>query len=434
MTDKIYKLGIDIGNKLVKIVGDGQEQAMVYPASLARYEEVSYIFSNNIDYLEENGFEIFSLEKDNEESCYVWGKNIFKFGQAVIDTNGTGESRYDNQLYKKLVLFAIAKYVEELDEQELSDKVVLSLAMGMPDDEYISTAGQDFEVIKWLIGEHVVFIDNLPIEFEVKNIELLPQEFGSLVLFEKMEGGISPDVRTLIIDYGGMTRLRTVYDGFQQREINQDTMGVNRLIRLLVDKIKNKGINNNRRNNQINVQEMLISKNYKMKTGVSTEEDLTSLFKKEIKNYGKRRFEEEVYSGQAFSNIDLVILTGGGANLLEHTIYSQLGQEIWIPEQPETANVRGFYEYLKSHPLSNKSKNKREELQNGERSFNLGDKVRISEIAVAEENGYDLKSHRTWEGIVTEINNGKDDRRLYTIEYPSGDKNLYVNEKDLIKI
>ncbi|MGF2109068.1 hypothetical protein ACQUD3_13375 [Lactococcus lactis] len=61
MTDKIYKLGIDIGNKLVKIVGDGQEQPMIYPASLARYEEVSYIFSNNIGYLEENGFEIFSL-------------------------------------------------------------------------------------------------------------------------------------------------------------------------------------------------------------------------------------------------------------------------------------------------------------------------------------------------------------------------------------
>ncbi|MDG4966768.1 hypothetical protein OGZ37_09270 [Lactococcus lactis] len=216
-----------MGNKLVKIVGGGQEQPMVYPTSLARYKEGSYIFSNNIDYLEENRFEIFSLEKDNEESRYVWGKNIFKFGQAVIDTNGTGESRYDNQLYKKLVLFAIAKYVEELYEQELSDKVVLSLAMGMPDDEYVSIASQDFEVIKWLIGEHVVFIDNLPIEFEVKNIELLPKEFGSLVLFEKMEGGISPDVRTLIIDYGGMTRLRTLYDGFQQREINQDTMVVN---------------------------------------------------------------------------------------------------------------------------------------------------------------------------------------------------------------
>ncbi|MCT3099649.1 hypothetical protein FNJ54_08010 [Lactococcus lactis] len=237
----------------MKIVGGVQEQLMVYPTSLARYKKGSYIFSNNIDYLEENRFEIFSLEKDNEESRYVWGKNIFKFGQAVIDTNGTGESRYDNQLYKKLVLFAIAKYVEELYEQELSDKVVLSLAMGMPDDEYVSIASQDFEVIKWLIGEHVVFIDNLPIEFEVKNIELLPQEFGSLVLFEKMEGGISPDVRTLIIDYGGMTRLRTLYDGFQQREINQDTMVVNRLIRLLVDKINTKGINNNQRNNQITI-------------------------------------------------------------------------------------------------------------------------------------------------------------------------------------
>lgn len=71
----------------MKIVGDGQEQPMVYLASLARYKEVSYIFSNNIDYLEENRFEIFSLEKDNEESRYVWGKNISKFGQAVIDTN-----------------------------------------------------------------------------------------------------------------------------------------------------------------------------------------------------------------------------------------------------------------------------------------------------------------------------------------------------------
>lgn len=113
---------------------------MVYPASFARYEDLSYIFNNNIDYLEENGFEIFSLDKDLEQSCYLWGKDLYKFGQSVIDTNGTGESRCDNHLFKKLVLFVIAKYVEGLYEQELTNNVDLSIEMRMPDDEYNSVA------------------------------------------------------------------------------------------------------------------------------------------------------------------------------------------------------------------------------------------------------------------------------------------------------
>lgn len=434
MTEKIYKLGIDIGNKLVKILGDESKQPLIYPASLARYGDVSYVFSNNIDYLEENGFEVFSLENDNEQSCYVWGKDLYKFGQSVIDTSGSSEMRYDNQLYKKLVLFAIAKYAEGLYEVDSTNKIVLSVAMGMPDNEYASVVSNDFELIKWLVGEHVVFIDNLPVEFEVKNIELMPQEFGSLILFEKIQGGITPDIRTMIIDYGGLTRLRTVYDGFQQQEISQDTLGVNQLIRTLVDKVKNEGINNSRRNNQINIQEMLMSKNYKMKTGVSTEKDFEELFHKEIKNYVKNRFEEDVYSGQAFNNIDLVILTGGGANLLDKSMYSQFGQEIWIPEQPETANVRGFYEHLKRKEKKLNSIEKVDESIKEDKMYKVGDRIKISNDATTEENGYSLEEHRDWEGKIAGVNKGENDKNTYIIEYTSGEKNLYVNEKDLIKL
>ncbi|MDG4984804.1 ParM/StbA family protein [Lactococcus lactis] len=345
MVEQIYKLGIDIGNNLVKIIGDEQERPLVYPASLARYTDVSYLFNNNIDYLEENGFETFSLEANDEQSCYVWGRNLYKLGQAVIDTKGAGDIRYENQLYQRLVLFAIAKYVDGLKEHNLENGVVLSLAMGMPDNEYTSVVTNNFESISWLVGEHRVFVDNVSVKFKIKKVDLMPQEFGSLTLFEKMNGGITPDVRTMVIDYGGGTRLRAIYNGFQQRETNQDALGVNQLIDKLFIKIKEQGINNNRRNNHISIQEMLMSQNYQMKTGVSTTQDFTKLFQKEIKNYAEDRFEEDVYSGQAFNNIDLVILTGGGANLLERLVYSQLGQEIWVPEQPETANVRGFYEY-----------------------------------------------------------------------------------------
>lgn len=434
MAEKIYNLGIDIGNKLVKIFGDKSDQPLIYPASLVRYEDVSYMFNNNIDYLEENGFETFSLEKDSEQNCYIWGKKVYKFGQSVVDTNGTGEQRYDNQLYKNLVLFAIAKYAERLYQKEVKNKVRLSIGMGMPDNEYLSLASNNFISMNWLIGDHIVFVDNLPIEFEIKQIELMPQEFGSLVLFEKTYGGIAPDVRTMIIDYGGMTRLRTVYDGFQQREINQEIVGIDQLIRQLVDQIKSEGVKNNRRNNQIIIQEMLMSKNYKMKIGVSNEIDFTKLFQVEIEKYVKKRFEEDVYSGQVFNNVDLVILTGGGANLLDRSVYSQLGDEIWVPEEPETANVRGFYEYL-SMPKFHKESDESEVLLLSEgENFILGDNVRISETANVEANGYDLTVHRNWEGTIIEINQDENGKKLYTIEYPSGEKNLYVYGTDLIKL
>lgn len=427
MAEKIYQLGIDIGNKLVKTLGDESENPVIYPASLARYEEVSYVFNNNIDYLEDNDLKIFSLEENDEQSSYVWGKNLFKFGQEVIDTNGTGSLRSSDRLYKELVLFAIANYAEGLYARDLTDKVVLSLAMGMPDEEYYSEAATNFSSINWLIGQHVVFIDNLPVEFEIKRVEVMPQEFGSLVLYEKLQGGINPEVRTMVIDYGGVTRLRTVYDGFQQREMYQDTSGINQLIQVLVNKLKNEGIKNNRRNNRINIQEMLMSKDFKLKTGVSKERDFSELFQQEIKAYMKKRFEDDLYSGQNFNNIDLIILTGGGANLLEDTTYSPLVSEVWLPESPETANVRGFYEYLKRH-----SDIEHETTKPSKNKFNIGDMVMISDKAETEVNGYDLKPHRNWLGEILDITKINDEENSYTIGYDSGEQNLYVNEKDLI--
>lgn len=427
MTEKNYRLGIDIGNRLVKVMGDENETPLIYPASLARYEEVSYIFNNNIDYLEDNDLKIFSLKENEEQSSYVWGKNMFKFGQEVIDTNGTGGLRFSERLYKELVLFAIANYVEGLYERNLTDKVVLSIAMGMPDEEYYSEATTNFSSINWLIGEHVVFIDNLPIAFEIKRVEVMPQEFGSLVLYEKLQGGINPEIRTMVIDYGGVTRLRTVYDGFQQREMYQDTSGINPLIQVLVNKLKNEGIKNNRRNNRINIQEMLMSKDFKLKTGVSKERDFSKLFQQEIKTYMNKRFEDDLYSGQNFNNIDLIILTGGGANLLEESLYSSLVSELWVPESPETANVRGFYEYLKRHSEVESITTEVEKIK-----FNIGDEVKISDKADTEVNGYDLKPHRNWIGEIVDITKIADGENSYTIAYDSGEKNLYVNEKDLI--
>lgn len=427
MTEKNYRLGIDIGNRLVKVMGDENETPLIYPASLARYEEVSYIFNNNIDYLEDNDLKIFSLKENEEQSSYVWGKNMFKFGQEVIDTNGTGGLRSSERLYKELVLFAIANYVEGLYERNLTDKVVLSIAMGMPDEEYYSEATTNFSSINWMIGEHIVFIDNLPIAFEIKRVEVMPQEFGSLVLYEKLQGGINPEIRTMVIDYGGVTRLRTVYDGFQQREMYQDTSGINPLIQVLVNKLKNEGIKNNRRNNRINIQEMLMSKDFKLKTGVSKERDFSKLFQQEIKTYMNKRFEDDLYSGQNFNNIDLIILTGGGVNLLEESLYYSLVSELWVPESPETANVRGFYEYLKRHSEVESITTEVEKIK-----FNIGDEVKISDKADTEVNGYDLKPHRNWIGEIVDITKIADGENSYTIAYDSGEKNLYVNEKDLI--
>lgn len=427
MTEKNYRLGIDIGNRLVKVMGDENETPLIYPASLARYEEVSYIFNNNIDYLEDNDLKIFSLKENEEQSSYVWGKNMFKFGQEVIDTNGTGGLRSSERLYKELVLFAIANYVEGLYDRNLTDKVVLSIAMGMPDEEYYSEATTNFSSINWMIGEHIVFIDNLPIAFEIKRVEVMPQEFGSLVLYEKLQGGINPEIRTMVIDYGGVTRLRTVYDGFQQREMYQDTSGINPLIQVLVNKLKNEGIKNNRRNNRINIQEMLMSKDFKLKTGVSKERDFSKLFQQEIKTYMNKRFEDDLYSGQNFNNIDLIILTGGGVNLLEESLYYSLVSELWVPESPETANVRGFYEYLKRHSEVESITTEVEKIK-----FNIGDEVKISDKAETEVNGYDLKPHRNWIGEIVDITKIADGENSYTIAYDSGEKNLYVNEKDLI--
>ena len=64
--------------------------------------------------------------------------------------------------------------------------------------------------------------------------------------------------------------------------------------------------------------------------------------------------------------------------------------------------------------------------------FNIGDKVKISDKAETEVNGYDLKPHRNWIGEIVDITKIADGENSYTIAYDSGEKNLYVDEKDLI--
>lgn len=66
--------------------------------------------------------------------------------------------------------------------------------------------------------------------------------------------------------------------------------------------------------------------------------------------------------------------------------------------------------------------------------FKVGDKVKISDKATSETNGYDLTPHRNWKGTIKSVTQYKHSNSNweYCVEYPNGQQNVHVPEQDII--
>lgn len=66
--------------------------------------------------------------------------------------------------------------------------------------------------------------------------------------------------------------------------------------------------------------------------------------------------------------------------------------------------------------------------------FKVGDKVKISDKATSETNGYDLTPHRNWKGTIKSVTQHKHSNSNweYCVEYPNGQQNVHVPEQDII--
>ncbi len=345
MAKKITQLGVDVGNKQVKILGDNSDVA-IYPAALVKYDTIESM----VDDTKLKNYSLYQTDETNN-APFLWGENLAAFGANVQETKGTDFTRYDDPLFKNLVLAAVASYVKEQNAKDDATKVTdLAIETGMPTAHYLDprNGGEKGESYAWLRGKHVLTIDGETLTFNVTDVEVRPQSYGTAALFAKTYE-LDFGETVAVLDFGGGTMVFDVYrvteDGMALlRDFNiQENKGADVLIDNLVRAITAEGVTNPNRNNHSKIQDMLIKQNYVMRVGIGKERDFSDVFQREINRYVNNLLDNINHAGIEFNTLAALIITGGGANWVNAEAFENRVEMIYWFDQPETANVRGFY-------------------------------------------------------------------------------------------
>lgn len=341
---------IDLGNKQTNLT-DGKVK-MVLPSVILSKHDVQSVFSLT----KPKG--VREYQPSGVANSYYWGKGLLSYSQnKLIDSIGF-DGRYNRSVYKLLTEFSLATLAfnyEDAKKGVLTTNVVAGLPTGDYNKENIVT------VIKHLNKQHLVSIDGQPVSVKVEHTEILPQPIGTLysvVLDDK--GYVANedllDMRIAIVDIGGGTVLLDQITKSQLDAENRMQLetGINTLYIKIRNAINTKfGINADLHTIETLIRTGLPKKQFSYKRSANNILDVTDIVLSEIDFY-TQQISDQIYSTfKNISEIDRVIFTGGGTSIINHRIIKDAFPQTQaiFTEDPENANVTGFYKYGLSRKL-----------------------------------------------------------------------------------
>ena len=189
-----------------------------------------------------------------------------------------------------------------------------------------------------------IFVNNELYKIEPENIKIVPQGKG-IYLDYKINNKITNNDFLAIVDIGYNTFDFLIFkDGKPLPNKNYaNTLGVNVLIQEL-QKYLNKELNI--MFSEQECKDILLNKS--IRVGAKTH-DLTNVVNKEIKMYSKLIYNEITAKNSDFINkVFNVVISGGGAYILESINIQIFDHQIYSKIPYEFANVRGYYEEFKN--------------------------------------------------------------------------------------
>lgn len=340
---------IDLGNRRVKMKSDRAEYN--YPAS---YLSAEHIGLRSIQGISVKDNYCFQLEDDGIYS-FIWGEDlgIYNLSEKIIDSYARS-GRMKQKKAQRLLQFALGRLA--LDYKEARTKPIqIHLMLGVP----ITDLHQDSETITLLkeqvIGTHQIQIDEEMISFEIPSeeyVSIVPQYMGTV-----MEMAFDEDMERVeeyargrigLVDIGGGTILVNSANHLTPSPVGSESFeGVNMLIRDIASKV-------NSTKNFI-IEQALRSGNaergymYRPNRNEEDARDITAIVKTAIENYTRFTVAPLVTSSfPDLEEIDLIIMTGGGVNVIsQEVLLDEIGERyvsrLVFVENAEQANVRGFY-------------------------------------------------------------------------------------------
>ncbi|MFC0213121.1 hypothetical protein ACFFK0_11765 [Paenibacillus chartarius] len=325
-------MGIDHGNGYFKGYSD-DVPGLVLPSGLltkdsAQREDSTGLGGNTMNEFESS---LYAGER------YVWGPSIDKAKGRYLSTY-TSEDRYAQKHYKILSQFGIASLLR--DDEGAYD---VFLVTGCPPREKGTKREQ--EIIDLFKGTHIVQINNTDKIIHVKECKVLPQPLGSILDLYIDETGtiVREEIGTSyigIVDIGSGT---TDFDGIDAlKAIPEDrhtiSIGMYEIYQRLADHINNQHPDANATPKSVELQFSQDVYQVSKRLAIPIQEAKDKI----VRETAEYLINELQVRWRHRSKFDMVILTGGGVNVLAPW-FKLFIKDIHIVEDVQLCNARGFY-------------------------------------------------------------------------------------------
>lgn len=262
----------------------------------------------------------------------------YEVGPDSVDLDSSENTRTLNDQYiftdqYKAITLGLFYYINE--------PIIDLLVVGLP----VSNLYNSEKLIDILKGKHKIN----DFDVNVKEVLVIPQPLGGLyhcLSLDKEEFEFIKEERNLIIDPGFLTFDFIMTNGDKVIETKSDAHpgGVTKILKSIAESISNK--TGKKYDNYSAIDRGLRKRKIKVSGKI---EDLAEHIKNTLPVIESSVTYMQNIVGDG-SDIDNIILIGGGSSVFERTIKKHYpDHEIIIIEDPQFANVKGFYEAGKAY-------------------------------------------------------------------------------------
>lgn len=336
---------LDLGNKQAKLKSSKKE--CVRPSRFVNINK--YGKRDLLAYaMKEKTYKAFKSSKS--EVTYAWGEDLKEgtIDGGIVDTMGFGVTRYTSDKFKLLVDFALAELAIDFAGSKKSFLLV-DVETGIPTEDYFNEKAKK-ALEDAFMGDHLVTIEGAPVNVRVESVTVTPQPTGTIINeIADMKGNVKENpletANIGVVDVGGGTFLA---DAFRDLAID-DTRKVQlpKGAYMLFLWVKNALSEIDLYPSEHEIEKIL-------KDGMETGEywyspdgagkfNISKIVMEQRKIFTDEIIGEIFSAYRGFGRMQLIFITGGGANLLIKERVEQQLQIVYFVEHSEMANVRGFY-------------------------------------------------------------------------------------------
>ena len=334
-------IAIDLGNGFVKAICDGK--TLILPNFFARKEDFVLADTKELD--KELDLDVY-VSGDFPEEEYVWGPDIYLAENPL--TTYTAQDRYVKKNYKLLFQILMGRLVKDSG----ASKVEVVLVTGVPSSEKGTKLEEQLAFL--LDNSFEITVNGKTIIIKIVHKEIAAQPMGTFFSEVLGENGTykNKELLTNEKEYTGIIDIGTGSsdaDGVKRGKAQQEAR---KTVRKGMSNVYTKVMNYIQAEYPtLSLTTELVEKAIREGDGIDYPINSRKKIRiKEVFDKACRELAEDVIAeiNKAWTDrtqFSVIFLTGGGAKHLYEFFKEDFGEQLELVEDPQIANVLGFYRF-----------------------------------------------------------------------------------------